>query len=258
MSDPFLEVAGLLFGSGADELVAKMNPVGSDLSAAQKDQRKRKITAGLSAVGAAAGGAGLALGTHNIRRGYKTARAAQKADMMFHAPGAKKKAFKTAIGHEKLATGLIPLEVAGLTGEVAATKILHSDTKKKPGTLVKKDVGDLLNNSSEIPTSKGKLTMAVLKNPKAQKKGMEYTKQTAGMLRKLPNKVTTTNEVEKSEGASRDEIDSSGRATSPRRTWTSSRSSAGPAWWRSTVSRWWTCRATASPPTRWRRPATST
>ena len=74
MSDPFLEVAGLLFGDGADELVAKMNPVGTDLSAAEKDKRKRKITAGLSAVGAAAGGAGLALGTHNLSRSYKTAR----------------------------------------------------------------------------------------------------------------------------------------------------------------------------------------
>jgi Putative phage serine protease XkdF len=206
MSEQILwEVAEILYGEGAGELIAKMNPTQSDLAAA--DRKKRKITAGLSAVGAGAGAAGLALGTHNLRRGYKVARAAQKTDMMFHAPGAKRKALKTAVSGEKLATGLIPLEVAGLTGEVAATKILHGDTKKK-GALVKKDLGDILNNSKDIPTSKGKLTLAAVSNPKVQKKGIEYSKKGAGALKKLPNKVTSTNEVEKSAGASRDtEID---------------------------------------------------
>ena len=139
--ETFHDVADLLFGGGGDQLIAKMNPAQSDLAA--KDRQKRKITAGLSAVGAAAGGAGLALGTHNVRRGYKAARAAQKSQHLYHAAGAKKKALKTAIGHEKLATGLVPLEVAGLTGEIAATKILHGDTKKKPGTLVKKSQSEI-------------------------------------------------------------------------------------------------------------------
>jgi hypothetical protein len=52
--ETFREVADLLFGGGGDELIAKMNPTQSDLAA--KDRQKRKITAGLSAVGAAAGG----------------------------------------------------------------------------------------------------------------------------------------------------------------------------------------------------------
>lgn len=196
--ETFREVADLLFGGGADELIAKMNPTQSDLAAA--DHKKRKITAGLSAVGAAAGGAGLALGTHNVKRAYTGIRAAQKAGevghMGFHAPGAKRKALKGALGKEKFATALVPLEVAGLTGEVAATKILHGDTKKK-GALVKKDLGDILNNSKEIPTTKGKLTLAAVTNPKVQKKGIEYSRKGAGALKKLPNKVTTTNEVEK-------------------------------------------------------------
>jgi hypothetical protein len=88
-----------------------------------------------------------------------------------------------------------PLEVAGLTGEVAATKILHGDTKKK-GSLVKKDLGELLNNAGP-PTKRG-ITQAVVTSPHARKKGIEYSKKTGGALRRLPDKVTTTHKVEKS------------------------------------------------------------
>lgn len=144
MSDEsFREVADMLFGAGGDEIIAKFNPDGADLhvkTAAEKDKKKRQITAGLSAVGAAAGGAGLALGGHNLMRSYKTARygmkgkeAARKVAGATKPIRTKKAAMKEAVGNEKLATGLIPLEVAGLTGEVAATTILHGDTKKKKG-----------------------------------------------------------------------------------------------------------------------------
>lgn len=118
------EMAVALFGDGAQELIAKFEPGGSDLAAAKKERKKRALTAGLSAVGASAGAAGLALGGHNLTRSYKVARAGQKA-------GGRLKAVKAAVGKEKLATGLIPLEVAGLGGEIMATKILHGDAKKK-------------------------------------------------------------------------------------------------------------------------------
>jgi len=195
--DTFREVADLLFGGGGDQLISKMNPAQSDVGShgGMSDQKKRKITAGLSAVGAAAGGAGLALGGHNVRRGYKTARGLQKAGQL---AGGKKKALKTAVSHEKLATGLVPLEIAGLTGEIAATKILHGDTKKKQGSLVKKNLGELLNNASDKAPSKRNATKAVL-DPNKRRKGLEYTKKTGGALRRLPDKVKTTNEVKKSE-----------------------------------------------------------
>lgn len=207
--DALGEVADLLFGGGGDELITKMEPTQSDL--ASKDRKKRAMTAGLSAVGATAGAAGLALGAHNISRSYKLARGGEKlasagkhvARAGRHAgvmkPMGRGAALKHAVGREKLATGLIPLEVAGLGGEVMATKILHSDTKKKQGTLqpVSKGEPDILNNVKEVPKSKGALTRALLTNPKVQKKGVEYTKQTGGLLKKLPEKVTTTNEVEK-------------------------------------------------------------
>ena len=166
MSDLFAEVADLVLGGGGNELITKMNPAQSDLAA---DRKKRKVTAGLSAVGATAGAAGLALGGKNLTRAYRGARSAQKADFMFHAPKARLKAVKSAVGGEKFATGLIPLEVAGLTGEVAATKILHGDTKKK-GTLVKKNL--------EIPTKRS-LTRAAVSNPKVQAKGKGALKKIA-------------------------------------------------------------------------------
>ena len=179
MSDEILaEVVELLYGPGS-ELVSKMEPTQSDL--ATKDRRKRKITAGLSAVGAGAGALGLAVGAKEIKtHGWK----------------------KTP----KLTRALIPVEMAGLGGEIAATHILHGDTKKKTALKpIQKDLGDLLNNSSDIP-SKGSVTRAMLK-PSNRKKAVEYTRKTHGQLKKIPDKVLTTHEVEKSEGASSAEID---------------------------------------------------
>lgn len=198
--ETFAAVADLLFGGGADQLLAnisKANPSQSDLAA--KDRKKRKITAGLSAVGAAAGGAGLALGGHNLRRGYRSARygikAGEKVTGALKPITTKKKAIRSAVSGEKLATGLIPLEVAGLTGEVAATKILHGDTKhgstrKKPG--FSKAITEI-PESAKLPKTKGQLTRAVVTNPKVQAKGLEYTKKGAGTLRRLPDKVKTMN-----------------------------------------------------------------
>jgi hypothetical protein len=141
--------------------------------------------------------------------------------------------------------------VAGLGGELMATKILHGDTKKGriqkmsgrkalalgtgsalaggglaigavaadnkmhgrkwnqgaprrrayPKKVSKADTTDLLNNV-QVP-SKRSLTRAVLTNPKVQKKGIEFANKGAGQLRKVPNPITTTNQVEKN----LDEID---------------------------------------------------
>jgi hypothetical protein len=187
MGDVFGEVADLLFGGGADELIAKMNPTQSDL--ATSDRKKRGLTAGLSAVGGVAGAAGLGLAATKTHGAYKVARAANLG---------RKAAFKAATEKEKLATGLIPLEVAGLGGEVLSTKILHNDSKR--GTLkpakIKKDIGEIVSQT-KVP-SKRNLTMAVL-DPQKRAKGMEYTKKTHGALRRLPAKVVTTNKVEKAE-----------------------------------------------------------
>ena len=186
MSDEILsEVVDLLYGGGS-ELVSKMNPTQSDVATHEK--KKRAITAGLSAVGATAGAAGLGLAAKETYHGVKTApKKLSMGGKLVHAAKTK-----------RLATALVPLEVAGLGGELMATKILHGDAKKKvsKGVLVQKDLGDLLNNSSEVPSKKS-ITMAALSSSK-RRKAIEYTKKTHGKLRRFPDKQVTTNEVEKS------------------------------------------------------------
>lgn len=123
------EMDDLLFGEG---VIEKFNPDPADISPWRKgkyklspkqrreqsyknfggkkknDSRQRAVTAGLSAVGAAAGVGGLAYGAHDMTRAVRAG---------------KKVPLKTK--------ALVPLEVAGLGGELMATKILHGDVKKK-------------------------------------------------------------------------------------------------------------------------------
>ena len=201
-SDVLHEVVELIYGGGGSDIVAKMEPTQSDL--ATHERRKRAFTAGLSAVGATAGAAGLALGGHNLTRSYKLARfgayggkAAREAK---HAAVATKPiatrlgAAKSAVKGEKLATGLLPLEVAGLGGEVMSTKILHNDSKqqKVSSSTAPKTIGKRLRDK-KIPTTRGTL-MTVATNPTVQRKGIEYTKTSTGILRRLPNKVLSSND----------------------------------------------------------------
>jgi hypothetical protein len=183
--ETFREVADLLFGGGGDELISKISPTQSDL--ATHDKRKRMTTAGLSAIGATAGAAGLGLAGKETYHGIKNApKGLSATGKLVHAAKTK-----------KLATALVPLEVAGLGGELMATKILHGDTKKKIPVSKASDL--LLNNASEIPTSKGKLTRAVISSPKVRKKGVEYTKKGAGVLKRVPDKLVTHHKVEKAD-----------------------------------------------------------
>ena len=130
-----------------------------------------------------------------------------------------------AVKHEKLALRLIPLEVAGLGGELMATKILHGDTKKK-GSLVKKSAGPTLLNNVQGVADQGQRHRAVITSPKARKKGMEYTKKGAGSAEEAPEQGD--HHQQGREVRRRDRRDLGG-ARSPRPTPTSSRSSAGPS-----------------------------
>ena len=190
----FRELVHLVYGEGASELIRKMEPGQSDLHGAaasthatHQDKRKRQITAGLSAVGATAGAAGLGLGAHNLARGYKEHRTGKNPAGVVTGPKLRRlKAAKGAFRSEKLATALIPLEVAGLGGEVMATRILHADTKKK---TVQKDLGEL-QESSGMPTNRGQLTRMVI--PTASKAGVKGAKIGVRGAKKLPEKIVTT------------------------------------------------------------------
>lgn len=113
--DAFAEITQLVLGDGAFEL--------SKGSHSEKDRRKRSLTAGLSAVGAGAGALGLAAAGNEIRRNTKREGLAQGLKGM----KALKAGYKTT---PRLTRLLLPAEVAGLSGEVMATKILHHDSKK--------------------------------------------------------------------------------------------------------------------------------
>lgn len=160
-ADVFREVAELLYGDGAEELIAKRAALSTD------DTKKRRVTAGLSAVGAAAGTAGLGLAAHDIRHGMKEAKVAN--------PSLKPLgALKAATKSRKFATALVPLEVAGLGGELMATKILHGDAKKKV-SKANPDGADL-----HVPTARGVLRsygtkQAVKAAPKVKKAGGKLT-----------------------------------------------------------------------------------
>ena len=134
--DPTLsEVVSVLFGDAVDprELIAKMSPTASDVhvnTAAKTDKRKRAITAGLSAIGAAAGTAGLAYGAKDM---YEAKRIPTG-----------KHAFKVRGKIKGTTKALVPLEVAGLGGEFMATKILHGDVTAKKKKQFAKAFDDIL------------------------------------------------------------------------------------------------------------------
>ena len=164
--ETFREVTDLLFGGGYQP-VRKMNPDGADL-ATKKDRRARKITAGLSATGAGAGALGLAVGAKAI-----------KADGWKKTP--------------RMTRALVPVEVAGLGGELMATHILHNDTKKKK---IHKGIDEIKENASYGLRPKKALTQAAItSSAKAAGKGAVYVKENKGKLVKLPNKVETVNKA---------------------------------------------------------------
>ena len=111
------EVLEILYGDGAWEVSKELT-----------DRQKRGTTAVLSGIGATAGAAGLGYAGHKFggaaSRAYKLAPAGKKLHKLRHA-------VKVGAKEEKLGTALVPLEAAGLAGEVAATKILHGDVKHK-------------------------------------------------------------------------------------------------------------------------------
>lgn len=82
------------------------------------DRKARALTAGLSAVGATAGAAGLAYAGQDMRRARRLSKL----------PAEMVPKMETKIPLK--AKALVPLEVAGLGGELLATHFLHGDAKK--------------------------------------------------------------------------------------------------------------------------------
>jgi hypothetical protein len=161
-NDPaYREVADLLYGGGVT--FSKMNPDQTSVHVnGKKDRRQRKLTAGLSAVGGAAGAAGLAYTGKDMIHSVKVGRSL--------------KAIKPTTA------GVAALEGVGLAGEIMSTKILHNDTKR---ARVRKDIKDIPETAA-FP--KRKLTQASFAVTTECAKGV-LTK--TGATKKLPEKIQT-------------------------------------------------------------------
>lgn len=114
---------------GKRSAYASVDPYAKRDTGVPDDRTKRRVTAGLSAVGATAGAYGLGVGVHDMRSKGKEAGAKGIRNIV-------RTGFKAQKTHMKV---LVPLEVAGLGGEVMATRILHADSKKP----VTKNVNDV-------------------------------------------------------------------------------------------------------------------
>jgi hypothetical protein len=176
--DSFEEVATLIFGDGAYELVRKMNPTQSDL-AAQRKREKRQAQVGLASnvVGI---GAGIA-GTAEAYNKFKAARGKIKPIKALKVPKAGKYA---AIG----AGGLLGLQVANVAGDAVANRVLARSAKGEKKRDIHKAKTDYASSYGEPnntpPTlTKGKL-MAV-----AAEKGKPAAK-------KLKDQVTKSADVD--------------------------------------------------------------
>lgn len=172
------EVANMLFGTEGDNLIAKMD-----------DRSKRKMTAGLSAVGAGAGALGLAAAGNEIRTRAKEIKEATPE--VNHARALAAGFRKTP----RLTKLLLPAEVVGLGGEVMSTKILHNDSKKpvtKPKsayTLAKMDPG---GSDLHVP-GKGDLKRKAVKEaePLARKEAIKVKHGVLNQVPKLGGKTLT-------------------------------------------------------------------
>lgn len=200
-TDPFREVADLLFGDGADELIAKMNPDGADLGTHARKKRERTQ----AQVGLASNVVGLAAGAWGTKDAYSAAKSRLKTKT---GSTLKLKPVKVSRGTKALAAGALGLQVANVAGDVVANRVLARSAKDDPNVKggaqttvrvatgeakkVKDKVSKGIEEISENASFKsGKLTRAKTTSPsRAHGKGAEF-KVKGGKVRCLPNKTQT-------------------------------------------------------------------
>lgn len=188
MTSAIQEVAELLFGDGADELVRKMNPTQSDLAAKQKRERTQAqvglasnlvgITAGTAATAEAAGKFKEA---RRVKRGLLTET---------KAPGK----IASSLGHIKtkhvvgLAAAGLGLQAANVAGDAIANRVL-ARSAKAPQDHKKKIQKNKNEYATDINLSRGKLAMAGVKTGK---KAAPVMMDTAHKIEQKVQKDATT------------------------------------------------------------------
>jgi len=150
-TDAFREVANLLYGGGADDLVAKMD--------AQAKREKRQAQVGLASnivgLGAGVAGTAAALRDDRFKEGGKLSRKIYATGQKIPKP-ISSKAGKTGAA---LAGGALGLQVANIAGDAVANRVLARSASSKPK---KARVHKASPDQSELHISTGALKRKVL------------------------------------------------------------------------------------------------
>ena len=188
MSDEtFREVADLLFGGGADELVSKFEPDGADLHVrgtgkkktdrAKVERRQAQIGLASNVVGIGAGAAG----TYEAGKHWNEQRKTPSGRRQI-------KRIKVTGRTKALAAGALGLQVGNLVGDAVANRVLARAAKKEEPkeTKFKKSIKEIPEPAQNAKT-KGEVTRAATG---VKSVGLEAPK---GKFKQLPNKVKTKN-----------------------------------------------------------------
>src|SRR5688572_30232520 len=195
--DDFREVANILFGAGAEEVIAKANPDGFDLKSSRRKGERRQAQVGLASnvLGLAAG----AVGTKDAWGSYKKERQnAGKSHIPKHRAIKGGRLADIKAKHAlPLAGAALGLQAANMGGDAVANRVLARESKKpktnmihKNLTPISKDIAEMKENAS-FPSKKNLTVAAVTSAGRAAGKGAEYTRTAKGKLAKLPSKVET-------------------------------------------------------------------
>lgn len=173
--DTFREVADLLFGGGADELIAKVNPDSADLSERKRQKRQAQIGLATNLVGITAGTAATVESAHKLKQARKTGGHVTPFKNLNRAGKLK----RLAIPATMAAGAGLALQSANVIGDGIANRVLSREAKKD--VHLKKDCGmpPPTKNGKLIPT-KGKLIRTV---------GTKAEPELRGQLKKLNEKV---------------------------------------------------------------------
>ena len=220
--EAFREVANLLYGGGAEELISKISPEQSDLATKKRQKRQAQVGLASNVVGLAAGTAGTAAALRDprLKSGGKITRKIYATGKKLPSPVSS----KTGKAGAMLAGGALGLQVANIAGDAVANRVLArsakapTDSKKKPMihkrlTPISKKEAEAAKVIEEIPEggafprAAGALTLAVA--PAGTDKVIAGTNKLAkygkGKLKKLPAGPKGTKAQGKKELSKRDE-----------------------------------------------------
>lgn len=181
----FREVADLLFGDGATELIAKMSPDGADLHSPGAAKKKRERTE--ARIGLASNVVGLAAGVAGTRDAYQSFKQHKQTKTGARLLSSTKVSGKT----KALTGGLLGLQVANVAGDAVANRVLARSAKKDPNvqggtrTTVRVAQGEAKKVKDKVTKRGGALKPCPEKNKKPVEKSDEIDVRWEGEFSKV-------------------------------------------------------------------------